>query len=140
MRPCAGDERCACPLQGARGRGGAGMSAFWDGRKVLVTGHTACKGAWLTLWLASMGADVTGVSNEVPTDPSLFALAGVHADPAPVQAEVPHAPTRRGPGHDAGGAPGVRAPVPAARPKVVLPLAAEPFVRRSYEDPAHTWA
>ena len=37
------------------------MSGFWDGRKVLVTGHTGFKGAWLTLWLASMGADVTGL-------------------------------------------------------------------------------
>jgi CDP-glucose 4,6-dehydratase len=103
------------------------MSAFWDGRSVLVTGHTGFKGAWLTLWLSSMGADVTGVSDGVPTKPSLFALAGVEADARSVEADV----------RDAGA---VHAAVNNANPDVVLHLAAQPFVRRSYEDPAHTWA
>ena len=47
---------------------------FWSGRRVLVTGHTGFKGTWLTLWLQSMGARVTGVSDAVPTEPSLFAI------------------------------------------------------------------
>src|SRR5439155_9313789 len=100
---------------------------FWDGRRVLVTGHTGFKGAWLTLWLAALGADVTGVSDGVPTEPSLYALGGVGSDARSVEADVRDAVA-------------VRRAVAAAQPEVVLHLAAQPFVRRSYEDPARTWA
>ena len=44
---------------------------FWKGKKVLVTGHTGFKGSWLSLWLQSLGAEVVGVSLDVPTTPSL---------------------------------------------------------------------
>ena len=47
------------------------------GRRVLVTGHTGFKGAWLTLWLHALGARVTGFSGPPPTTPSLFELARV---------------------------------------------------------------
>jgi CDP-glucose 4,6-dehydratase len=100
---------------------------FWGGRRVLVTGHTGFKGAWLTLWLASLGAEVTGLSASVPTEPSLYALAGIEADARAVEADVRDA--------DA-----VRRAVAEAQPEVVLHLAAQPFVRRSYEEPAETWA
>jgi CDP-glucose 4,6-dehydratase len=101
--------------------------AFWDGRRVLVTGHTGFKGAWLTLWLASMGAEVSGVSAGVPTEPSLFALAGVAEDARSVEADVRDGAAVAGAVRD-------------ARPEVLLHLAAQPFVRRSYDDPAGTWA
>ena len=48
----------------------------WRGRRVLVTGHTGFKGAWLALWLEALGADVAGLSLEPPTMPSLYALLG----------------------------------------------------------------
>src|SRR3546814_1594048 len=48
----------------------AAQSAFWRGKQVLVTGHTGFKGSWLSLWLLSMGAEVRGLSDEVPTEPS----------------------------------------------------------------------
>ncbi len=51
--------------------------AFWRGRRVLVTGHTGFKGAWLSLWLQSLGAEVTGFADAVPTEPSLYELARV---------------------------------------------------------------
>jgi CDP-glucose 4,6-dehydratase len=101
--------------------------AFWRGRRVLVTGHTGFKGAWLTLWLASMGADVSGLSDGVPTEPSLYALAGVAQDARSIEADVRDAAA-------------MTKAVREARPDVLLHLAAQPFVRRSYEDPAHTWA
>lgn len=44
---------------------------FWRDRRVLITGHTGFKGAWLTLWLTEMGARVTGLSDRIPTEPSL---------------------------------------------------------------------
>ncbi|HET8537441.1 MAG TPA: CDP-glucose 4,6-dehydratase [Solirubrobacteraceae bacterium] len=100
---------------------------FWHGRRVFVTGHTGFKGAWLTLWLSSLGAEVTGLSAGVPTEPSLYALAAVSE-------EV------RGLGADVRDAEAVRRAIGDARPDVVLHLAAQPFVRRSYEQPAETWA
>src|SRR4051794_8999091 len=101
--------------------------AFWAGRRVLVTGHTGFKGAWLSLWLAALGAEVTGFATGVPTDPSLFTLAGVAADVAHVEGDVRD--TER-----------VAAAVAAARPEVVLHLAAQPMVRRSFRDPVATYA
>ena len=98
--------------------------AFWAGRSVLVTGHTGFKGAWLTLWLESLGASVTGVSLEPPSSPSLHALVGA-ADSSPVDVR------------DAGAVADV---VRAAAPSVVFHLAAQPLVRRSYAEPAETFA
>jgi len=44
----------------------------YSGRRVLVTGHTGFKGSWLTTWLLKLGANVVGVSNEIPTKPAMF--------------------------------------------------------------------
>ena len=51
---------------------------FWRGKRVLLTGHTGFKGSWLTLWLQSLGAQVSGFSLDPSTEPSLFELARVH--------------------------------------------------------------
>jgi CDP-glucose 4,6-dehydratase len=100
--------------------------AFWSGRRVLVTGHTGFKGSWLCLWLASMGAEVTGVSDGVPTEPSLFELARVGDDVRTVRADVRDAEA-------------VRRALADARPEVVLHLAAQPLVRRSFAAPRETY-
>ena len=47
----------------------APQADFWAGKRVLVTGHTGFKGSWLTLWLARLGANVTGVALAPPTRP-----------------------------------------------------------------------
>ncbi len=47
----------------------------WAGRRVLLTGHTGFKGAWLALWLHELGAEVHGFSAPPPSEPSLFELA-----------------------------------------------------------------
>jgi CDP-glucose 4,6-dehydratase len=99
---------------------------FWMGRRVLVTGHTGFKGAWLALWLQSLGAEVSGIARGVPTQPSLYELAGVGAHMRELDADV----------RDAGG---VRDALRQARPEVVLHLAAQPLVRRSLRDPAMTY-
>ena len=57
--------------------GCAPNSTFWQGRKVVVTGHTGFKGAWLSLWLSKMGAKVLGIALPPPTSPSLYELADV---------------------------------------------------------------
>jgi CDP-glucose 4,6-dehydratase len=100
---------------------------FWAGRRVLVTGHTGFKGAWLSLWLAALGAEVTGFASGVPTDPSLFALARVGDDVGHVEGDV------RDTEH-------VAEAIAGARPEVVLHLAAQPMVRRSFRDPVATYA
>ena len=53
------------------------FTSVYNGKRVLVTGHTGFKGSWLTLWLNHLGADVTGYSDEVPASPSVFGLLGL---------------------------------------------------------------
>ena len=99
---------------------------FWGGRRVLVTGHTGFKGAWLALWLHALGAEVIGVSRGVPTEPSLYALARVGELVTQVDADVRD--------YDA-----VQGAVAKHGPEVVLHLAAQPLVRRSFADPRETY-
>jgi CDP-glucose 4,6-dehydratase len=99
---------------------------FWRGRRVAVTGHTGFKGAWLTLWLTAMGAEVTGISHGTPSEPSLHAVAGLAADARGVDADI-----RDGAA--------VAAAIGRAAPEVVLHLAAQPLVRRSLADPRTTY-
>jgi CDP-glucose 4,6-dehydratase len=100
---------------------------WWAGRRVLLTGHTGFKGAWLGLWLHRLGARVTGFAGPPPTEPSLFALA--HLDEL--------LDDRRGDVRDAAA---VRAAAAACAPEVVFHLAAQPLVRRGLADPAGTYA
>jgi CDP-glucose 4,6-dehydratase len=99
---------------------------FWQDRRVLITGHTGFKGSWLSLWLRSMGATVTGISRGVPTRPSLYELAGAGAGVSEIAADL-----RDGAG--------MRDALAHARPEVVLHLAAQPMVRRSISEPALTY-
>ena len=103
------------------------MSGFWHGRRVLVTGHTGVKGAWLTLWLHRLGADVTGFSGPPPTTPSLYEAARV--------GELVH--DMRGDIRDPAA---VADAVARARPEVVFHLAAQAIVRAALDDPARTFA
>jgi CDP-glucose 4,6-dehydratase len=99
---------------------------FWNGKRVLVTGHTGFKGSWLSLWLAGMGADVTGYSISVPTEPSLFELARVERDVHSLTGDVRDrdALARAFQDH---------------RPEIVIHMAAQSLVRRSYRDPVETY-
>jgi CDP-glucose 4,6-dehydratase len=101
---------------------------FWAGRRVLLTGHTGFKGAWLSLWLQALGARVTGLAPGAPTQPSLYELARVGAGMEAERAV------------DVRDADAVRAALCEERPEVVLHLAAQPMVRRSLRDPALTYA
>lgn len=101
---------------------------FWTGKRVLVTGHTGFKGSWICIWLSTMGARITGLSLDPDTTPSLYDIAGVSRFlEADLRCDI----------RDAGR---LRDAVLSAEPEIVLHLAAQPLVRRSYSDPLATYA
>ena len=53
------------------------FDGIYKNKKVLVTGHTGFKGSWLTAWLLQLGADIIGVSKDIPTNPSMFEVLGL---------------------------------------------------------------
>ncbi|MBC7804184.1 MAG: CDP-glucose 4,6-dehydratase [Candidatus Parcubacteria bacterium] len=100
--------------------------AFWRDRRVLVTGHTGFKGAWLSLWLHELGAHVTGFALPPETQPSLFGAAGLEGMLEHHVGDIREAAT-------------LNELLRSSRPEVVFHLAAQSLVRRSYEDPAGTF-
>lgn len=102
--------------------------AFWPGRRVLVTGHTGFKGAWLALWLVKMGARVTGFALDPQTTPSLYDLTGIAGE---LDFDL------RGDLRDYGQVADAYA---RTSPEIVLHLAAQALVRPSYRDPLGTFA
>ncbi len=107
--------------------------AFWRGKRVLLTGHTGFKGSWLALWLLELGAEVHGLALEpesvAPPAQPLFEALGL----AERLANRHHLGDIRNPDV-------VQAAVIAAQPEVVLHLAAQSLVRRSYSNPLDTWS
>lgn len=99
---------------------------FYKGKRVLVTGHTGFKGAWMCRVLVDAGAILTGYSLEAPTQPNLFALAGVEDNMTSIIGDV------RDLAH-------LMEVFDQTQPELVLHLAAQPIVRTSYEQPVYTY-
>lgn len=100
---------------------------FWRGRRVLVTGHTGFKGSWLCLWLQHLGAVVTGYALAPATRPSLFEVASVGQGMCSVIGDI-----RDGVA--------LSEAMSAARPEVVIHMAAQALVRESYRNPVETYS
>jgi CDP-glucose 4,6-dehydratase len=103
----------------------AGLSRTYRGRSILVTGHTGFKGGWLTLWLSSLDANVTGYALGPPSSPCLFGAAGVESRCRSITGDVRDLSS-------------LRAALAETRPTAVFHLAAQSLVRRSFAEPLKT--
>ena len=104
------------------------MSSFWAGKRVLITGHTGFKGAWLAFWLADLGAIVSGVSLSPDTQPNLHDLLGLPERGRFIHADIYQERDK------------VEALIQEQQPEIVFHLAAQALVRASYVDPVETFA
>jgi CDP-glucose 4,6-dehydratase len=101
------------------------MNAFWQGRRVLLTGHTGFKGAWMSVWLRTLGADATGLALAPATTPDLWSMVG--GGVRSVIGDITDAAL-------------VRDVIAQVRPQIVIHMAAQALVRDSYSDPLRTYA
>lgn len=97
----------------------------YKNKKVLVTGHTGFKGTWLTQWLNMLGAEVLGISDGIPTDPSMFEILGL-------ENEIDHRLM------DIRDSELLAQVVESYQPDYVFHLAAQAIVSTSYDDPINT--
>jgi CDP-glucose 4,6-dehydratase len=109
----------------------ASAAQFWRGRRVWLSGHTGFKGAWLWLWLRTLGAELTGYALAPPSSPCLWDL--VRGGMAPSPGMAPWLDDVR----DAGR---VRGSIERADPEIVFHLAAQSLVKESYREPLATYA
>ena len=114
-------------MEGVGVTSGAPNPQFWRGRRVLITGHTGFKGGWLAHWLKRAGADVFGYSMEPPSQPSLFAAAGIAGELQHWHGDIRDLPS-------------LQVAVAEISPEIVFHMAAQPLVRPSYDNPVDTFS
>ena len=105
---------------------GLNWLAAYRGKKVFVTGHTGFKGSWLSQWLLNLGAEVTGYSKDIPTNPSLFEKLSLAKNLNDIRADIRDQSK-------------LEQALAAAKPDIVFHLAAQPLVRASYDNPLETF-
>lgn len=103
------------------------FGGFYKGRRVFITGHTGFKGAWLSMWLQMLGAQVSGYALDPPTNPSLYELCGI--DGLITSSTM----------GDIRDLPALTRAMQAAEPEIVIHMAAQTIVRESYLNPIETY-
>jgi len=99
---------------------------IYSGKRIFITGHTGFKGSWLTMWLSMLGAEVHGFSLAPPSDPSMFQLIGLDRDFAGTHGDIRDLSA-------------LKSSMESFKPDLVIHMAAQPLVRRSYVDPIETF-
>ena len=97
----------------------------FSNKKVLITGNTGFKGSWLSSWLLKLGAKVYGLSNEIPTDPSLYEILSLKNKIKHYDADVRNLDR-------------IKEIFQEVAPDFIFHLAAQSIVSKSYEDPIST--
>ena len=100
--------------------------AFYQDKKVLITGHTGFKGTWLCALLVQAGAQVTGYALEPPTDPSVFNLTNMGKRIQSIIGDIRDLPH-------------LKKVFEEVQPEIVIHMAAQPIVRESYKNPVYTY-
>ncbi|MAO29220.1 MAG: CDP-glucose 4,6-dehydratase [Alteromonas sp.] len=100
---------------------------FWKNKNVLVTGHTGFKGSWLCLWLQELGANVTGISLRPTCQPNLFEAAAVDENMRSLYIDIRNV--------DA-----LKKAFSETQPEIIIHMAAQSLVRKSYHDPVETYS
>jgi CDP-glucose 4,6-dehydratase len=100
--------------------------SIFNGKKVIITGHTGFKGSWLTIWLRNLGAEVIGISLEPLTHPSLFDSVNLKEEIRDLRIDVRNSDS-------------VRNIFMSEQPDFVFHLAAQSLVHKSYMEPTTTW-
>lgn len=108
-------------------KGIEGMANFWKGKKVLITGHTGFKGSWLTSILLHLGAEIRGISNGIPSQPSLYELLGLNTKVDSVILDIRDRTEL------------INA-IDSYKPDILFHMAAQPLVRYSYRNPSETYS
>ena len=98
---------------------------IYKNKKILVTGNTGFKGSWLSAWLLEMGAELYGVSVDIPTNPSHFDSAKLGQKMKHIEADICDLEQ-------------VKKIIKEVQPDFVFHMAAQPLVRLSYEQPIRT--
>jgi CDP-glucose 4,6-dehydratase len=98
---------------------------LYNGKKVLVTGHTGFKGTWLTTWLLKLGANVVGISKDIPTQPSMFEVLNLSDKITHYSGDIRHLEV-------------IETLIRKEQPNFLFHLAAQPIVSVSYTDPIET--
>lgn len=104
-----------------------GLKEFYQGKKVLITGHTGFKGAWICEILLELGAEVIGFALESPTIPSLYEILNLKERMYSVKGDIRNIKD-------------LKKIFEATKPDIVIHMAAQPLVRESYKDPVYTYA
>lgn len=100
---------------------------FWKDKRVLLTGHTGFKGAWLSIWLQNLGAQVVGISLAPETTPNIFTEAKLENSIESYFCDIRD--TQK-----------LNTLIKQSKPDIVFHLAAQALVRESYQDPLATFS